>query len=550
MKRILTLSTLAIALAAATPHGFADRHKKKAEPAGGGYWIGVACRPVDVELARELDIPEGKGMVIYHVIPGGPAARADLEKGDVIVEADGKPVTDIADLKEIIEDSGGKKIPLLLIRDGKKKKMHIAPARRMAAGTGARRDTGRYRLGIYCAPASPALRDRLELGKNEGLVVEKVREDSPAAEAGIRARDVLVKAGGRTLERVPDLVAAVQKSKGGRLKIEIRRGDKKKTVTVRPEKVAGRDTRRPERPQPPAGPTRYWLGVSCREAGEVLRQQLQLGDSGLVVEKTADDSPAGKAGIEANDVLIEAGGRTLKAVEDLVAAVGDSGGKALKITLIRRGRKKEIEATPGKRPPGFGFRPTKKPFPFRGRMGDPERWKEWIEKMRKFRSEDAKDNLRLRFFHPPTLVPGGKVKTPNLPKGVSVAITKAGNEPATIVVRKGDKKWEVTEDNLDELPDDVRPHVERIMGGIHISVGGVGGRELDFAPNMKFFIRKHLKHRDKSRKKAEKDRKEQREDREDLEELKERVREMQEEMRRKTEELRRAIEEMEQGEND
>ncbi len=544
MKRILTLSTLAIALIAATPHVFADRHNKKADPAGGGFWIGVACRPVDAELARELDIPEGKGMVIYHVIPGGPAARADLKKGDIILEADGKPVTDIADLKKIIEDSGGNKMPLLLTRDGKKKKMHITPARRIAARTRPHRDTGRYRLGIYCAPVSPALRDRLELGKNEGLVVEKVREDSPAAEAGISARDVLVKAGGRKLEHVGDLVAAVQKSKGGRLKIEMRRGGRKKTVTVCPEKVTDREIRRPERPERPErreGPTRYWLGVSCREAGETLRQQLRLGNSGLVVEETADDSPAGKAGITANDVLLEAGGRKLKKVADLVAAVGESGGKPLKISLIRGGRKKELEVKPGTRPPGFGFRSPEKPFPFRGRMGDPEQWKEWIEKMR---PEDFKDKLRLRFFHPPTRMPGGKVKTPNLPKGVSVAITKSGDEPAKIVVRKGDKKWEVTEDNLDELPEDVRPHVARIMGGIHVSVGGSGGRVFDFAPNMKFHIRKRM---DEARKKAEEHGEKRREN---LEELKERIRAMQEEMRRKTDELRRSIEEMERHANE
>jgi hypothetical protein len=47
---------------------------------------------------------------------------------------------------------------------------------------------------------------------------------------------------------------------------------------------------------------------------------------------------------------------------------------------------------------------------------------------------------------------------------MSVVIRKEGDHPATITVKRGDEKWEVTEKELDKLPADVRPHVERMLG--------------------------------------------------------------------------------------
>jgi hypothetical protein len=53
---------------------------------------------------------------------------------------------------------------------------------------------------------------------------------------------------------------------------------------------------------------------------------------------------------------------------------------------------------------------------------------------------------------------------PPLPANMSVFISKEGDQPAKIVVKRGDQKWEVTEKELDKLPADVRPHVERMLG--------------------------------------------------------------------------------------
>jgi hypothetical protein len=87
--------------------------------------------------------------------------------------------------------------------------------------------------------------------------------------------------------------------------------------------------------------------------------------------------------------------------------------------------------------------------------------------MRKWAEQFRPGDPRLRdhslFFLRPGVVvtrPGG---LPELPGNVTVAITKQGNQPAKIVVSRGDEKWEVTEGKLDALPPELRTHVEGML---------------------------------------------------------------------------------------
>ena len=63
-----------------------------------------------------------------------------------------------------------------------------------------------------------------------------------------------------------------------------------------------------------------------------------------------------------------------------------------------------------------------------------------------------------------------------LPKDMSVTITKEGEQPAKIVVKQGDKTWETTEDKLDDLPDEVRGHVQSFLGRSPFSIAIEGAQ--------------------------------------------------------------------------
>ena len=74
--------------------------------------------------------------------------------------------------------------------------------------------------------------------------------------------------------------------------------------------------------------------------------------------------------------------------------------------------------------------------------------------------------MRLRFFHPGTILPPGASIAPPLPEELSISITRQGKTPAKIIVQRNDDRWELTENDLSELPDDVRGHVQRMLDGV------------------------------------------------------------------------------------
>lgn len=96
----------------------------------------------------------------------------------------------------------------------------------------------------------------------------------------------------------------------------------------------------------------FMIGVNCEPVSEALRAQLQLDDkSGLIVVNVVDDSPAGKAGIQKHDILMNANDRELATNDDLVEAVQTAGQEDSNVSLIlvRGGKEQDIDVTPTKR---------------------------------------------------------------------------------------------------------------------------------------------------------------------------------------------------------
>ena len=108
---------------------------------------------------------------------------------------------------------------------------------------------------------------------------------------------------------------------------------------------------------PPARYNRPWLGVGVEEASEALAAQLNLAPGvGLVVTYITPDSPAAKAGLEKNDVLVEFEGQPLVHPAQLrkLVQVRKEGDK-VELAFYRAGKKQTVSATLGKTPPGFGL---------------------------------------------------------------------------------------------------------------------------------------------------------------------------------------------------
>ena len=96
-----------------------------------------------------------------------------------------------------------------------------------------------YWIGLECVPVEPALRSQLGLAEHQGLMVASVMPESPAAKAGIKPYDVLVKAGDKPLRGLKTLVEAVDASKDKPLALELFRGGKSEKIDVTPAKRPG-----------------------------------------------------------------------------------------------------------------------------------------------------------------------------------------------------------------------------------------------------------------------------------------------------------------------
>ncbi len=93
-----------------------------------------------------------------------------------------------------------------------------------------------YWLGLFASHPSPALQAQLKLPKDQGLVVESLLPDGPAAKAGLQQHDILLNGNDKPLTGLHDLVKLVDQVKGGKLTLDLLRAGKHETVIVMPAK--------------------------------------------------------------------------------------------------------------------------------------------------------------------------------------------------------------------------------------------------------------------------------------------------------------------------
>lgn len=127
-----------------------------------------------------------------------------------------------------------------------------------------------YWLGIECYPVPAPLQAQLNLPEQQGLLVESVVPDSPAAKAGIKPFDILMKVGDKPLKAPGELIEAVEAAKDKEVSLEVLRGGK-------PQKIKAKPVRRPEgeaaMPHEPHAGEADW--ATLRKWLEQTRQQLE-----------------------------------------------------------------------------------------------------------------------------------------------------------------------------------------------------------------------------------------------------------------------------------
>src|SRR5205085_9849821 len=161
-----------------------------------GY-LGVYIQPLTPELATNFGVKDTKGVLVSSVEENGPAAKAGVERGDVIREVNGEAINDPDALRFKVADlPPGSSLTLKVLRNGSEKNMSVkvgtAPSNQTASNAEPSSDSSTAgKLGVSIQDMTPQL--SRQLGPNapkSGVVITQVQPDSPAADSGIRQGDI------------------------------------------------------------------------------------------------------------------------------------------------------------------------------------------------------------------------------------------------------------------------------------------------------------------------------------------------------------------------
>jgi serine protease Do len=167
-------------------------------------WLGVKIQQVTPEIAESLGLKDANGAMVAGVTDGGPAEKAKIHGGDIILKFGGQDVKEMHNLPRIVADSEvGKEVPVVLWRDGKEVTVQTVLAERPADAELASTDTPKPTdttkptditgLGMKVAPVSQELKDKFQLGADQkGVVITDVSPNTPAAERGLKPGDVIM----------------------------------------------------------------------------------------------------------------------------------------------------------------------------------------------------------------------------------------------------------------------------------------------------------------------------------------------------------------------
>ena len=194
--------------------------------------IGVQIQELSADLAKSFGLKEPKGALVSSVEKDGPADKAGFKTGDVILEFNGKSVSDSRELPLVVGAvKPGSESTVKVWRDGKEQALRVTVGElqpeKVAAAGGAPAETGK--LGLAVQDLTPAQRQQLEL--KGGVLVGGV--GGPAARAGIQEGDVVIAINGEQVDSVKQFKGLVDKAPNGKpVALLIQRGEARLYVPV------------------------------------------------------------------------------------------------------------------------------------------------------------------------------------------------------------------------------------------------------------------------------------------------------------------------------
>ena len=222
---------IGFAIPAAQARAVVDQLRKYGRTRRG--WLGVRIQSVTDEIAASLEMGKARGALVAGVTEGGPAEKAGIKAGDVIVGFDGRPVDEMRDLPRMVAETAIEKAaPLKVWRNGKTLDLKVTVGE-LPEDVAERKSSGiedksaLSMLGLTLVPLNDMVRETYKLdSRAKGVLVTDVKEGSAGKKSGLQPGDLII-------EVAPDTVGTPEDFKK---RIEKAREAKRKTVLLLTER--------------------------------------------------------------------------------------------------------------------------------------------------------------------------------------------------------------------------------------------------------------------------------------------------------------------------
>jgi serine protease Do len=179
-------------------------------------WLGVMIQKITPELKQKLDLKDEKGALVADVTPGGPAEKAGIQRGDVIITFNGKEIKEMNELPYAVASTPvGKSVSVEVLRKGQKKSFEVKIAELKDEKEAPVVTEAKPRLGMTVEDLTPELAKNFGLSDAKGVVVVQVEDGSSAADAGLRAGDVILEVDQSPVKDVKDFGRKIEAYKTG-----------------------------------------------------------------------------------------------------------------------------------------------------------------------------------------------------------------------------------------------------------------------------------------------------------------------------------------------
>jgi serine protease Do len=179
-----------------------------------GY-MGVSIQSITPELSKALKLEERQGALVSEVVPNGPAAKAGIRQGDVIVDFNGEAIKGSHDLPTVVAKTPiGKEVTVTLRRDGKSQKVAVTvgklPSERMSSDESGQE--GQSQWGLQLQEVTPQMARQYGLADESGVMVVGVQPGSPAERAGVQRGDLIREVNRQPVQSTQDVRDAIAKA--------------------------------------------------------------------------------------------------------------------------------------------------------------------------------------------------------------------------------------------------------------------------------------------------------------------------------------------------